>query len=256
MKYALIVSGYNCLELAKKCVESVKKIQFNGEWIAVLCSDGSTDGTTQYITEIAKNDKRFIAQSTTENYGAAFQRHKAITENGFTDEDVMILVGLDDEVKPTCLTIIDKQYMAGAWMTYGNWEDEHGSTLQKEGFDMRFTKEVHRERSYRHDIYRSTGLNTFKYFLYKQIPKEDLQINGVWINSTTESEVMFSCLEMCGKERIGVIFEIIAKYNRFNTKRSLNRLGNKYGTNIGREHKYQILAVIKSRPKRNLYEKK
>lgn len=220
--------------------------------MAVLCSDGSTDGTTQFIEKVAQQDGRFKCQFTTENMGAAFQRHQAIMTHAINDDDVLILVGLDDEVLPNCLTVIDKQYMAGNLMTYGNWIDEHGSTLQKEGFNINFSEEVHRNRSYRQDIYRSTGLNTFKFLLYKNIPPEDLQIDGKWINSTTESEVMFSCLEMCGKERIGVILEPIVKYNRYLPKRSLNRLGDKYGTNLGREYKYQILAIIKARPKRDL----
>src|SRR3990167_3838286 len=75
VRYILIVTGYNCLEHAKKCVTSIQRIKFHGNWMAVLCSDGSTDGTTQFIEKVAQQDGRFKCQFTTENMGAAFQRH-------------------------------------------------------------------------------------------------------------------------------------------------------------------------------------
>ena len=52
---------------------------------------------------------------------------------------------------------------------------------------------------------------------------------------------MFSCLEMCGKERIGIVWKYIALYNRNLPNGSLKRLG--------REYKYKLLEIIKNRLK-------
>lgn len=252
MKYVFVVTGFNCVTLAEKCVESLKRVKFNGEWRAILCSDGSTDGTTQYVHEVARTDERFSAQHTTENMGATFQRHHAIMDSNLDDEDVILLIGLDDEVLPDILTEVDKQYKNGKWMTYGNWIDERGKTLADMRFTIHYSKGVHEHRAYRQDDYRATAVNTFKFFLYKEIPAKDLIINDRWITTTTESEIMFSCMEMCGFHRIGVIEKPIYMYNRNLPKRSLNRLGNKYGLDLGRAYKYEILDIIKKRPKRNL----
>lgn len=255
MRYYIISTGFNCLEYAKKCIESYSKIEFSGEWYAVFVSDGSTDGTNELIDSVNNSEvfKNFKGISFKTNNGAAYARNEAIKSLNLNDEDVIILAGLDDEIFPNALTEIDKHYQAGKWMSYGNWVDENGATLQSSGFNIEFSEEIHANRDYRKDTYRSTGLNTFKYFLYKRIPEDDLKIDGNWIVSTTESEVMFSCLEMCGKDRIGIVFEPIALYNRYKKDRSLNRvgLGKRYRNNAGREYKYKIYQQVISRPKRD-----
>ncbi len=241
MKYIIIASGYNCAELATKCIESLNKIEFAGEWKAYVCSDGSTDETENVIYNFFSKKGNIHGYLCKENKGAACRRNEMIAYAKPDDEDVIIFLGLDDELLPNALTIIDEQYRNRKWMTYGNWIDQNGSGLPRK-FSLEFDEEVHRFRNYRQDVYRSTAPNTFKYFLYKRIPTEDLKINGEWINSTTESEVMFSCLEMCGKEKIGVIRERIYLYNRNLPNGSLERLG--------KEHKYDLLKIIKERPKR------
>lgn len=241
MHYYLICTGYNCANLAKRCYESINNIDFDkSKYTAVFASDGSTDNTAQLLQEIIPLPHKVWIQS--ENKGAAYTRHHIIKNLCMNDEDVIILVGLDDEVLPNILTEVDKHYKTGKWMTYGNWIDQYGRGLPS-NFKLDFERSTHASRNYRRVTYRSTAPNTFKYFLYKQIPKEDLQINGEWINTTTESEVMFSCLEMCGKDKIGIITKPIYLYNRNLPNGTLKRLG--------REYKYQILEIIKNRPKRN-----
>lgn len=246
MKYFIVSSGYNCLELAKKCYESLCKIDFPGEWKAVLCSDGSTDGTDKWLYDNVKHPNISV-QLRVDNKGAACRRHEIIMDAGLNDEDVIIFLGLDDELFIHTLGVIDEKYRSsGCWMTYGNWVDQHGTGLPRR-FNLDFSQEIHDARDYRQDIYRSTAPNTFKYFLYKQIPVEDLKIKGEWINSTTESEVMYSCLEMCGQKRIGIIRDRIYRYNKNLPNGTLQRLGTEY--------KYKLLDIIRARPKRNLYER-
>lgn len=241
--YYFIATGFNCLELAKKCIDSFEKLDFNRDkFRLVIGSDGSTDGTSEYILSEQRNRKIIYSVWVNKiNKGATYTRHQIIKELKLKDEDIIILIGLDDEILPNALKEIDKQYQKGKWMTYGNWIDQYGKGLPKT-FDLHFDEITHRNRDYRKVIYRSTGLNTFKYFLYKEIPETDLQIDGKWIETTTESEVMFSCLEMSGKYHIGIIYEPIAIYNRNLPNGTLKRLGKNY--------KYRILDIIKKRPKK------
>lgn len=241
MHYYLICTGYNCLQYAKRCYTSILNIDFdNSKFTAVFASDGSNDGTSEWLIDNIK--KPHHTWVNTQNMGAAYTRHHIINSLNMKDEDVIVLIGLDDEVFSNCLTEIDKHYKNSKWMTYGNWIDQYGKGLPKD-FPLDFDKNTHENREYRKVEYRSTGLNTFKYFLYKEIPEDDLKIDGKWINSTTESEIMFSCLEMCGKERIGIVWKYIALYNRNLPNGSLKRLG--------REYKYKLLEIIKNRPKRD-----
>lgn len=182
------------------------------------------------------NEKNIACSIFPENKGAALRRWEVIS-NADPDE-ICILLGMDDELLPNALDVIVRQYEAGKWMTYGNWIDQHGQGLPND-FQYDFLPEIHRERSYRKQSYRSTAPNTFYAYLFQQIPVTDFQIDGKWIDSTTESEVMFSCMEMCGQERIGIIRDKIYLYRKNLPNGTLRRLGTEY--------KYRILSTIQGR---------
>lgn len=238
MHFIIISSGYNCQGYDRKCMESVQKLE--GDFKAVFISDGSTDRTLRNPVK----DKRFIYERFPDNVGAAKRRYDAIKKYSKDENDIIVLLGLDDEIFPDALTEIGRHYQAGKWMTYGNWKNQYGNMLP-EGF-LDFDEKTHRHRSYRKVKYRSTGLNTFYRFLFDQIPEDDFKISGRWIDSTTESELMFSCLEMCGRDRIGIVYKAIALYNEALPGGTLRRLGPEY--------KYSIYNQIIKRPKKPLYE--
>lgn len=211
----------------------------------VVVSDGSTDNTEKEI------QKHWITQNTyiriwNDNKGACYRRYEVI--NGITippieNDTIVCLLGLDDELLPDALETVAEQYRNGKYMTYGNWINQHGESLPKD-FDLYFDEETHANRDYRKVKYRSTAMNTFYAKLFKQIPMQDFMLNGKWIDTTTESEVMFSCLEMCGKEKIGVVEKPIYLYNQL--------LPNGTQIRLGQEYKNSIYSEIIKRPKKDL----
>jgi glycosyltransferase involved in cell wall biosynthesis len=244
-KFLIIATGWNCQEFVSKCVESVRKQRYEGEVTAVFISDGSTDDTAKNIQKsISGLPNDFHAMISDVNCGAACRRHKAIEQFKPDPETAIMFLGLDDELLPGALGRIDNEYNRGKWMTYGNWKDQHGKGLPVE-FKLTFPKEVHENRSYREVMYRSTAPNTFLAKLYYKIPATDLMIDGSWIQTCTEGEIMYSCLEMCGKDRIGIIRDYIYLYNRMRPSGSQRRFG---------KVKREVLDIIASRPKRPLYE--
>ena len=239
MRLLFIVTGYNCKQYVEQCYRAIVSQDYS-DWLAVFISDGSTDGTSEKLIEVVK-DPRCRIEINNQNSGAAKRRYDAIQKYG-KKLDVVVLHGLDDYIFPGAMEAIAEQYNKGMWMSYGNWISQYNKMLP-DGF-LHFKPEIHANGSYRQDIYRSTGLNTFYKFVFDRIPPDDFLIDGRWIDSTTESEVMFSCLEMCGEKRIGIIEKAICLYRENLPNGSLNRLG--------REYKAQILAKVKARPKRNL----
>lgn len=210
---------------------------------AIFISDGSTDDTLGLKSCEGINDARFFAEVHNKNMGAAYRRLMAVKKYSTSQEDVILLLGLDDELLPNALERIAKEYEAGKWMTYGNWKNQYGKVPMTKAL-LSFDPETHATRDYRKVKYRSTAPNTFKRFLFDRIPEEDFKLDGKWIDSTTESEVMFSCLEMCGINRIGLIEEPIYLYNEGLPGGTLKRLG------VG--YKYNIYNRIINRPKRDL----
>ena len=247
--FLIIASGWNCKDFVRDCVQSISKQKASGRIDAVFISDGSNDGTDMEIIRWTKffepkTGVNFHAHIYSENMGATCRRHKAIERLNPSNETVIVFVGLDDELANGCIKEIEKQYQAGKWMTYGNWKNQQGKGLPQ-WFDLEFPDEIHALRDYRKVLYRSTAPNTFKAKLYKKIPVADLFIDGQWIQTCTEGEVMFSCLEMCGKDRIGIIKKAIYKYNQHRRTGSIKRFGS---------IKQDVLKIITSRPKRKLFE--
>lgn len=240
--FLLIVTGYNCAQYVEGCYKSIA--DQTGDWRAVFISDGSSDDTGEKIKTI--NDTRVIRKMFPDNMGAAKRRYDAIHMYAHPD-DIVLLLGMDDELRPGCLDRISKEYESGKWMTYGNWIDQSGQGLPKD-FDLFFDQQTHDNNSYRAVKYRSTAPNTFYAWLFKLIPEEDFKIDGKWITSTTESEAMFSCLEMSGPDRIGVIEDYIYLYRKNLPNGTLKRLGT--------EFKYKIYDVIIQRPRKQKLERR
>lgn len=244
MRFLIIATGWNCKEWVHDCIASVLR-QKTKDWRLILTCDGSTDGTHLEIDYHVRNlrDKRITGVIGVRNEGAAKRRFEAIHKYG-EDGDVVVLLGMDDRLMPDALELIEAEYNNGKMMTYGNWMDDNGFVFPS--VDLYFPEEVHRDRSYRSVKYRSTAPNTFKIELYSEIPMDDFKIDGEWIKQTTESEVMFSCLEMCGKDRIGVITKPIYFYRQRGKMSAKKRLGS--------VNQLAIYNEIIKRPKRGLYE--
>lgn len=247
MRFIIISTGFNCWKNAGDCIKSVQK-QVYKNFEAVFISDGSEDATGLFLDgQRFRSDihpSQFHFESYQHNYGAAYRRFHAIKKYATDPEDVILLLGLDDEITPHCLFKIKEKYDAGAYCTYGNWIDQFGEMLP-EGF-IEFDEQTHAERNYRKVRYRSTAPNTFKRFLFDQLTEEDFKFKGQWIKATTESNLMISCLEMSGKDKIGVITEPIYIYNKGRVDNARNRFGNHYQDSIYND--------VKNKPKRELYE--
>lgn len=242
MRFIIISSGVNCVSYIHNCLRSVKHQQY-GNFKAVFIDDGSTDETKNFLTESVRDD-RFIIESYPDNTGAAKRRWDAIKKYATDPEDIILLLGLDDQLVDNTLLTIKEYYDSGAWMTYGNWIDQAGMKLP-EGF-LEYPDEIHETRDYRKVYYRSTAPNTFKRFLFDQLTEEDFKVDGEWVRATTESSLMFSCLEMCGKERIGIITQPIYIYNKRGKQSTKNVRGITY--------QRAIFNNIINRPKKPLYE--
>jgi hypothetical protein len=189
-------------------------------------------------------DERFSYELHNDNQGAAKRRWDAIKKYATDSEDIILLLGMDDYLMHNALAEIKEHYDAGMWMTYGNWQDQFGQRLSDDFLD--FDEQTHESRDYRKVYYRSTAPNTFKRFLFDQLTPADFQVNGEWIRATTESNLMLSCLEMCGKEKIGVIKKPIYIYNKRGRYSTKNVRGATYQKSI-----YQNVI---NRPKKELYE--
>jgi len=244
VKFLIISSGYNCSTFVKKCYDSIVSQTYKN-FDAIIIDDGSDQATKDALISLNNSDPRIEIFTCSENKGAAYRRWQALhglSKKKFDPETVIVLLGLDDELFSFALETIEDKYLEGNWMTYGNWIAQDGYQLP-DGF-LPFCPTIHAERSYRKSVYRSTGLNTFKKFLFDQLTEEDFKVNGEWVKATTESNLMFSCLEMCGKDRIGIIYKPIVLYNKGRKDNARRRFGDEYQDGIYKD--------VINRPKKDL----
>lgn len=220
-RFLIIVTGFNCEQYIDRCYNSLLKQKC--EWIAVFIDDESTDQTWNKMRLI--EDHRVTIIRNERNIGAAASRLLAAKFG--QDNDIIVLLGMDDALLPNALERIDKEYRNGKWCTYGNWVDHMGKGLPRD-FELDFDDETHEKRDYRKVKYRSTAANTMRKWLFDLIPEDEYKVNGQWMKATTESHLMFSCLEMSGKERIGVIKDRIYMYQRGRKDNARNRFGSEY----------------------------
>jgi len=249
--FLIVVTGYNCFDYVTECFASIQDQTYQN-FKAVFVDDGSEDQTGPLLQKLRRNAytygniKKYWIQSHGKNMGAAYGRYKAIKEHSESEDDIIVFVGMDDYLQDDCLeTINDKFNSSGCIMSYGNWMNTKGElcTVQLE-----FPPDVHKDRSYRKVKYRSTAPNAFRRFLYDQIPEDDHKLDGEWLDTATESETMLSCLELCGRDRIGIIYSPIYIYREGLETGTLRRLG--------RDYKYSKYDRICARPKRDLYKPK
>jgi glycosyltransferase involved in cell wall biosynthesis len=221
-RFVIISSGYKCHEYVKECFNSVINQNYDN-YKLIMIDDGSNDETSNELSKL--KHKNVFTESYRENEGAAFRRFNAIKKYADDKYDIILLLGLDDSLLPDCLSTINEKYNQGVWMTYGNWTDWKKKLLDIKFLE--FDEITHSNRDYRKVTYRSTAPNTFRRFLFDELDESDFKIGDEWFKATTESNLMFCCLEMCGKERIGIITKPIYFYNRRKEMSTKMRIGPK-----------------------------
>lgn len=236
VKFLIVVTGYNWQDFVKPCFDSVKNQTYKNFIVSVV-DDGSTDASTHRSIQFM--DRGWKGCILRKNTGTIFARREAIKLASDEEYDVICLLDGDDQLLPDALQTVVECYEEnpGILMTYGNYEFNDGSICP---VPLHYPDHIHETRDYRKDTFRCTHLRTFRRELFEKIPH--WHIRSAEINSYPDAEILFSMMEMSGKDRIGVIEKPIYKYNTNNPLNTLKR--------FGKDHKgYEEII---NRPKRDL----
>lgn len=223
----VISTGYNCAEYMVQCHESVVRQQgVKQPFKHWMLSDGSTDASDNFSARRGHYFKHLP-----ENRGALFARdyliRKVIKSH---PDDIIILLGMDDYLKPDALQTIEAQHDQGYWVTYGNWISDKGE-MNKLPVELPVAT--------RQGNYSLTAPNSFRAGLYLLIPKDRFQIDGQYPMVCTEVEVMYSCCELAGWDRVKPIKTHIYVYRM--------RLPNGTIKRFGLREKNRVHEIIKKR---------
>lgn len=72
----IMLPVYNGMPLLEASIESIRR-QSYGNWLCVICDDGSTDGTWEYLQTLA-GDHRFVLMQNERNMGRGYTRQRIL----------------------------------------------------------------------------------------------------------------------------------------------------------------------------------
>ena len=235
MRFLIIVAGWNCEPYVKGCLESIKAQTYK-DFDVVVVDDCSTDNTFAEVQFYAEGN--WTVHRNPVNMGGFFNFDDWTRE--CLDYDIAVPFALDDIMKPNALELIAKEYDKGAWMTYGTYINKDGFIYQ----DLDYPEHIHQTRDYRKDKFRCTGLRTYYKKLYEktQVPPMD----EIERKQYYDLEYAFQLMEMCGKDRIGVIKEPIYEYNNKNpnSTASLNKFEREKYNEICKRQKKELILTL------------
>ena len=204
-RFCIIVSGWNCEPFVKGCLDSIKAQTFK-DFKVVIIDDASQDNTLIEIMRNARPEWDVISNGTRK--GGFYNFDTATRET--KDYEIAVALCLDDKLMPDALERINLEYLKGAWLTYGTWINKQGKIFK----DLHHSDSVHANREYRNDVFRCTGIRTYYKKLYEKTqvyPMCEIERTHYY-----DLEYTWQMMEMCGKDRMGVITEPTYEYNNAN----------------------------------------
>ena len=215
IKYKIIVPFYNVEKWIAKCIESVKRQDYN-DFQCILIDDMSTDNSCEVISDKIHDDDRFTLIKNKEKKYALQNIFESIKAQDCDDEDVIILLDGDDWFSSTnTLSYLSKVYNdTDALVTYGSYV--YNPTGRKGVEPSIHPEDVLKNNSFREDKWRASHLRSYKHKIWKKINKEDLQDKeGNFYKMAYDQAIMLPLLEMAS-ERAVYVDKVLYTYNKDN----------------------------------------
>jgi len=217
-KFKIVIPSYNNEKWLEPNIASILNQTYTNYEVLYI-DDCSTDETYSQVTQIVGDlpNWRIARNQTNMRRGYNLSPYNPLIVDFVTDdEDILLFVDGDDWLyEETTLEKVNQLYNEREyWMTYGTFICYPTGDIGNPQ-NTPYSEEVHLHNAYRKDLWRASHLRTFKWHLYKQIKKEDLIFTetGEFYFHAEDLATSFPCLEMCPKERIGVIPFLTYVYN-------------------------------------------
>jgi GT2 family glycosyltransferase/2-polyprenyl-3-methyl-5-hydroxy-6-metoxy-1,4-benzoquinol methylase/tetratricopeptide (TPR) repeat protein len=97
---SIVIPCWNCLAETRNCVESLRAVPVTASWECVLVDNGSTDGTGEWMAELAASDQRFRVVSNEKNEGFARACNQGIAASLANECEFVVLLNNDTVVTP------------------------------------------------------------------------------------------------------------------------------------------------------------
>jgi glycosyltransferase involved in cell wall biosynthesis len=249
-KFIILVTSYNDEDWVEYNLASILN-QTYSNYKVMYYNDASEDNTYQKVLNIVEDNPKFTLHNRSENKGALHSYLECL--DTLEDEDILVCLSGDDWLfNDEVLENLNNFYNEkDVWMTYGKLYCWDGVSDITEGNPQNTTypEFVHKHKLYKKDVWRASHLRTFKGFLVKKLPNSTTKstLSGEYFDHASDLAITYPCLEMCGKDKIGVVDFPTYVYNTTpkNHQRTKDRESNlnnvKYEDEIRNRKTYKTL---------------
>lgn len=266
-KFVIVVTSYNDEEWIDYCFASILN-QTYSNYRVLFYDDASSDGTYKKAMSIAGNNPRFSIHTRSENKSAIYSWKECLKE--INDEEIFVGLSGDDWLfDVNVLENLNNFYnKTDVWMTYGKfycWDGKSDNATAGFPQGTHHSDIVHDYKLYKRDVWRASHLRTFKGFLLKKLPEQvyKSKLDGQFFDHAADLSVSYPCLELCGKDKIGVVDFPTYVYNTAESqqsrtlKRESNPNNHKYEAEIRNRKTYKTLkhrdSTIETFPQINVF---
>jgi glycosyltransferase involved in cell wall biosynthesis len=218
-KFKIITPSYNNEDWVEYNIASIlNQTYINYEVLYI--DDASTDSTYEKVIEIVGELSNWKVIKNEVNKGATVNYFLGLEHFLDNDEDIVVHLDGDDWfIDETVLEKLNTFYNEqDCWMSYGGfiaWYGDDNLELPRSQ-STPYSDFVHEHKLYRRDDWRASHLRTFKTFLLKALNTDDLKslIDKKYYWHASDLAFQFPYLEMCPKEKIGVVDFYTHVYNQ------------------------------------------
>jgi len=261
-KFTIIVPSFNNEEWIETNLASILNQTYEN-YRVIYIDDASTDETYSTVCNIVGDLSNWKVIRNEENKGAAYNYIEYIKTLFPDDNEILVHLDGDDWFYDEhVLENLNKFYNEkDCWMTYGDFVCYDGLGVS-ESFPQgtSYPDFIHKYKLYRRDTWRASHLRTYKYFLWKFIDTDDLKskIDGRYFWHASDLAWAFPCLEMCPKEKIGVVDFLTCVYNTTPKNQARTQVreasnNNKFEDEIRNKKKYREGIGQGTLPQINVY---
>lgn len=209
-KFKIIIASYNNEDWVEYNIASILNQTYTN-YEVIYVDDCSTDKTNQLVTSLVGDNNKFtIIRNEKRLEREAMYNHIRFF-SALKDEEIAVLACGDDWlIDNYVLENLNNFYnKKDCWLTYGEFYSYDGSenAIKADPQNTHYPDFVHEYKLYRRDVWRASHLFTLRGFLAKAFNQQDMisKINNKYFYHAPDLALAYPCLEMCPKDKIGVV---------------------------------------------------
>ena len=211
-RIVIVSAGYNNKKYYQRMLDSVFSQKYKN-WHLMYVDDCSSDGTGGLVEEYI-NKKGFADKVTfiknTQHLGSAIANQYTMIHKCEATDVIAILDADDWFANANVLSRVNQEYAdPSIWLTYGQFIQYPSGDR---GFCYPMPEDIVQRNAFRKHTHLPSHLRTFYAGLFKKIKKEDLMIDGEFLQMTGDLAAMLPMIEMAC-DHFKFIPEVLLVYN-------------------------------------------